>query len=286
MGIVLGVAAVAGEDAIAGAAADGIAESAGAAAADSIGAAAADSAGEVAADSAGEVAADSTGEAAADSAGEAAADLVTEEGSELYAETVANDAVEDAVEEVAKKGASAIVQQVAKCTMLAVLFNTIIEKTIEIVEDEKTGQEVKALLKAMKIGVADAKTNLKDWNRKITAAIQAGKLTEIQNTLFGPIQVGNLFSAAINANVNKFLTKLQPGMVKVQVVAKTKPANLKKITAAVKAAQSTYIDYANPFLVTLKTWNRKDNAIKTQAGINFQISQFETNLNAVNNIKL
>jgi len=253
MGIVFGTAAGVGADAVVDVIADGVAEDA----------------------------ADSCADAIADTV----ADDVTDEVADATAEEITNEAVDSVVEKVAQQGASAIVQQVVECTMLVLLFKTLIEKTIEIVEDEKTGHEIKALLTAMKTGMHDAKTNLKLWNKKIYDANQAGKLNRTTSTKFGTLKTCLLFSAGMNADVAKFLTKLQPGMVKIKVAAQAKPKNLTNITTAVKKAQSAYITYANAYLKTLKLWN-STTYIKSHAGIDFQINQFETNLNNVSNIKL
>eukprot|EP00117_Sycon_ciliatum_P005037 scpid92686/ scgid9150/ len=263
MGIVVGIAAEVAIEAAAEAAAQAAAE------------AGAEAAAETAAAAAAEGAAEAAGEAAA----ETVADVAAESGEEA-GEQAAEEAVDKAVEEAAGKGASKIVKKVIKAAIVASMIEELIRNTIKIVDTLEAKDRIKTMLKLLDKAMKDAKTNLKQWNDQITAAIKKGKLRKVTKLPDGlKMSEGLLFSSEMNTEVENFLAAIQPSVINVAGVAKKKDVG--KIEDAVKKAKDAFMKASGPFLTTVKTWDSKDTDIKSQAGINFQVAQLEANINAV-----
>ena len=73
-------------------------------------------------------------------------------------------------------------------------------------------------------------------------------------------------------------------MVKVNAAASVKPADFGLIEKHTKAAQAVFVMAANEFLATLKKWDQEEDAIKSQAGVNFQVASFSKAIEDVDTI--
>ena len=266
MGIVLGVLVDVGADVAAEAAVEAAAE------------AAAEAASEAAAEAASEAAAEAAAEGATETAGEAAA--------EAAAEGASDTAVDAAVDAEAKAGTSQIVRQVFYATIVTGLISSLIEGTNKVVSAMEGGAEVKAVLKAINEALGMARGNMKTWNVQISQAVKAGKLSEMEKVDGMQLTLANLFSATMNAKIAKFLAQVKPAMVKVNAAASVKKPDLDRIKKNTKAAQAVFVMAANEFLATLKKWDQKEDAIKSEAGVNFQVADYSRVIKDVEKITI
>jgi len=223
----------------------------------------------------------------AEKATEDEAKAAAEGAAEAAVEAACDPVVHAAVEAVAKGGVAQIVQQVTKNNKLAECITFLIDATVKkLVLDieEEAVSKVKAALKAIKEGLSMARDNMKTWNVQITHAVKAGKLNEMEKVDGMQLTLANLFSATMNADIATFLDQMKPSMVKVNAVASVKKPDLDSIKKQTEAAQAVFVKAANEFLATLRKWDQKEDAIKSEAGVNFHVAAFSKAIDDVETI--
>merc|ERR1711964_367744 len=119
-------------------------------------------------------------------------------------------------------GASQIVRQVVKAVIGVTMIEEFVRITIKIVDAKEEGDYIKKLLGSIKKGLKDAQGDVKTWNKQVTAAVKAHKLQEkIEIPALGiSMTLANVFSAAINSSVAKFVSAVLPSMVVLAGLAK------------------------------------------------------------------
>ncbi|XP_065178235.1 uncharacterized protein LOC135808918 [Sycon ciliatum] len=265
MGIVVGIA---GEIA-----AEAAAEAAAVAAAEVAGAAVAEAAVKAAAD-----AAEAAANAAAGAAVEGAAAIAA---AEAAGEAAARGAIDAAIEGVVPAGSNAIFRQVIRSIAIVDFAKTLIKSVINVVESSQAGDRIKKLLKKLNQALQDAQNNMKTWNDQIAKAIKDGKLTETKKLDDGvEVNIGYLFSAEMNAKVAEFLSAIRGPLLKVGSVSKS-TKNIGKIEDALQDTKDAFLTASDSFLAIVKKWDAQDNAIKKNAGINFQVAQLESNIQGI-----
>jgi len=245
---------------------------------------------EAAAEAAAEATAEAAAETAAEEASEAVAEAVAEGTAEAAAETAAEAATEAAVEtgvqKVADTGASQIVLAIVRANLLTQLMNTIMSGVIQVVSAHESGDDIKDVLQAMKDCLDHAKANTKTWNKQISDAVKANKLQEVVGTPPLTMPLSTMFSASMNDKIQKFTEEVSKSMTKVQAAAKYSPDNLDKIKQAAAGAQNDFLKFGQEYLTTVKQWDAQEDAIKTEAGVNFEIPQLDSDLVNVGKVRL
>eukprot|EP00117_Sycon_ciliatum_P018331 scpid79514/ scgid16986/ len=283
MGIVVGLAAEVlidvAVEAVAEVAIDATVEVAADVAAEAVTAAGSDLAA-VGADVAAAAAAETVAGDAGAAIAETAAEVAVESG-EAAGQTAAESAVEAAVEKATQRGASEIVKKIARTVVISSMVEELMRNTLKIACALGAKATITKTLGLIHAGMNDARDNLTEWNKQINKAIEHGKLREQQTLPDGvKLSQGKLFSAEMNSKVEEFLKAVQPSMLKLATVSK-RERSLGKIVDELRHVRSAFLKAAISFLFVVETWDRKDTDIKSQAGVDFHLQKFASNIRAV-----
>jgi len=169
----------------------------------------------------------------------------------------------------------------------ATAVEEIARNTVNVLQILAIKSEVQQYMTAIEGLIKVAHDQLKTWNDQIAAALKQGKkglLTPVKLPDGVSLPIAELFNLELNESVHDFLHAIQISMVQVQAVTKLlqdKKASIGDLEDATTAARSAIGKAGRPFLSKLDEWNTKFPELKTEAGLDFNISGFNERIVAV-----
>lgn len=147
----------------------------------------------------------------------------------------------------------------------------------------------KAAVTALRNLTAFVQTKFKDFLNEIKTAKAAGKLTKTkQITGVGSLLISKLIQDEVKSTFPKFIQPVGKSMIALFIAIKNKKLSADAKNNAIISAQKCALTNGQDLLKTMQGWDAKSEFayVKTQAGLDFQISTLQDLLTSVTSTSL